>query len=372
MSQNIVLIISLLAIFNLSLIGIISWIKSKKNAYYFWLGCMFIATVFAIVDNTLILSGNGSIVIYHIGLSTNLAWGAYLISFVQCLRQPKNNCLKFNWKLYIPVYLYLPFFILTLFQPQWATETIKLAEKGQMTPFGIFYNFSICLYSIGTNAYLLWEEYFKKSKFDISKKQSSRIKEILWCMLILQLMAFIPFFLELNLHYILLYMPFFGQIFFIYIFLRMTLTNQNAFIAEYEITKTGDIVSKYSNIRITDQYAEEIIEKISKFMKSEKPYLGFDYNLMQLARDLKISQNMLSMVINSKLKTSFPDYINSLRVKNAIDLLQSKRKKEFTIEAIAYESGFNNRTSFYKAFKKVTGKLPSEFIKSTIEIAKVV
>ncbi|MPN36528.1 hypothetical protein SDC9_184037 [bioreactor metagenome] len=69
------------------------------------------------------------------------------------------------------------------------------------------------------------------------------------------------------------------------------------------------------------------------------------------------------MVINTKFNTNFPDFINSYRVQYALNLLAVIEEKNLTIESIAYESGFSNRTSFYNAFKKQTGKLPSEYIK---------
>jgi len=36
---------------------------------------------------------------------------------------------------------------------------------------------------------------------------------------------------------------------------------------------------------------------------------------------------------------------------------------ETTIEYVAYESGFNSRASFYRAFKKHTGITPTEFLR---------
>jgi len=78
------------------------------------------------------------------------------------------------------------------------------------------------------------------------------------------------------------------------------------------------------------------------------------------------------MILNSKLNSSFPDYINAMRIKTAISLLNDFYKKHLTIETIAYECGFNNRTSFYKAFKKQTGKLPTDYLKNKVELKKVV
>ncbi|MFT3751839.1 MAG: hypothetical protein QM800_02835 [Paludibacter sp.] len=148
MGDKLIIIISGSAVLNLTLLSAISWFKSKNKPSAFWLGWLFFATAAAILDNTLIFIGAGTIFFYHLGVATNLAWGGYLIAYISSLRNPAEKAIKFNWKLFIPAYLYLPFLILTLLEPQWGKDSIKLAKVGKMTPFGIYYNFSICLYSI--------------------------------------------------------------------------------------------------------------------------------------------------------------------------------------------------------------------------------
>lgn len=370
MSDKLVIIISGSAVFDLILISILSWYKSKNKPANFWLGWMFFATATAILDNTHIFVGKGTIILYHIAIITNLAWGGYLIAFTKSLRNPEQKKLTFNWKLFIPAYLYLPFFVLTIIQPHWAKNTLTLAESGGMTPFGIYYNFSICVYTIFSNIVLLWQEYSKRFKFDIASLRHKRIKEILWFMLALQLLAFIPFMFKFNVNYIILYMPIFGQIFFLYIFFRITFSAELLFETNSEKSVEANI--KYATIKLNDDKTEEIRARIIELMHTEKPYLKMDYTLTEMARDLKVVPNMLSMVINSKLNCSFPEYVNSLRIKTAIELLKKAGKNNLTIEAIAYESGFNNRTSFYTAFKKETGKRPSEYLKEELEKKEVI
>jgi AraC-like DNA-binding protein len=361
MSDRLIIIISGTAILNLTLIAILSWLKSKSRPANFWLGWMFFASAAAILDNTYIFEGKGTIILYHIGIFFNLAFGGYLIAFTNSLRNPELTKLKIDWRLFIPAYLYFPFFILTFIQPHWASDTIHMAEVGKMTPFGMFYNFCICTYSIIANAVLLWQSYLSKDIYNISKLQQRRIKELLWVMFSLQTLAFLPFMLQLNVNYIVLYMPIFGQIFFLYVFFRISYSSHLLF----ENDLYPETTTKYATINLNDDRTDEIRLKIVELMNVEKPYLKMDYTLTEMAKDLKILPNQLSMVINSKLNCSFPEYVNSLRIKTSIELLNKANSSNLTIEAIAYESGFNNRTSFYKAFKKQTGKLPSEYLKKT-------
>ncbi len=371
MDKKIVLIIAASAVLNLTLLTIFSWAKSKNKPANFWLGCMFFAASAAIFDNTFIFAHKGNIFLYHLGLAANLSFGALIISIVYSFLHPDRKTIDFNWKLFIPTYTYLPFLVLCIVQPHWSTDTIRLSEAGEMSIFGTIYNLIIVGYSIGANVYLLFKYGPKKLKsgFDITRHK--RINEFLWILLILQLFAFIPFLLKLDIEYVILYMPVFGQIFFVYVFMRLSFSmNLFDYQSQNQINTENSV--KYSTIKLDNNKAENIRLRIIELMEKEKSYLKIDYTLTDMSKELKVLPNLLSMVVNSKLNCSFPDYINTLRINNAIELLNKASKNNLTIEAIAYESGFNNRTSFYKAFKKQTGKLPKEYLKKVEQIKEVV
>ena len=75
---------------------------------------------------------------------------------------------------------------------------------------------------------------------------------------------------------------------------------------------------------------------------------------------MNVNRNYLSHAVNCCTGKSFTTYMNELRIKEAI-LLLSDSKAIFTLEGIALETGFNDRKTFYTAFKKITGLSPSEF-----------
>lgn len=81
-------------------------------------------------------------------------------------------------------------------------------------------------------------------------------------------------------------------------------------------------------------------------------------SLEEVASSLYISKYTLSRLFNKKLKSGFNTYLNTLRVRNAIELME-KRKN---ISEAAYESGFENLRTFNRAFKAVTKMTPSEYI----------
>ena len=94
-------------------------------------------------------------------------------------------------------------------------------------------------------------------------------------------------------------------------------------------------------------------------MKTEKPYLESNLRLNDLADQLNLSRHHTSQIINEHFDTNFFDFINTYRIEEAKNLLSGK--DDLNITDIIYSSGFNNRASFYKTFKKHTSMTPGEF-----------
>lgn len=88
-----------------------------------------------------------------------------------------------------------------------------------------------------------------------------------------------------------------------------------------------------------------------------------DITLQKLAKELKISANELSYIINSGFHVNFNDFINALRIADLKDKLSIPENAKYTILGLAYDVGFNSKASFYRAFKKVEGKTPAQFYK---------
>lgn len=78
----------------------------------------------------------------------------------------------------------------------------------------------------------------------------------------------------------------------------------------------------------------------------------------QMAKDLYLSQSYVSHSFRNVLGTTFPEYINTLRVNEAIRLLRST---DYSITEIAGLSGYSTTRNFYGAFVKHTGIAPSVY-----------
>lgn len=124
-------------------------------------------------------------------------------------------------------------------------------------------------------------------------------------------------------------------------------------------TSTKSSVSKYKN---------EHISALENLLIHEKIYLNSNLTLEKVAEHMQLSPSYLSRIIHSELNTSFPDFLNSLRVDEAKIYLSNPEFSSYTIVAIGLEAGFNSRSSFYNVFKKVTGKTPMAFQKENLSV----
>ena len=120
---------------------------------------------------------------------------------------------------------------------------------------------------------------------------------------------------------------------------------------------------KYEKSSLGDENKKAILEKINSTFKHEKYYLNNLASLTGLAKKIRESQHHVSQVINEELNLSFFELLAKYRIKAAEELLLNKKSESLTIEEIAEKVGYNSKSAFNKAFKKQTGKTPSEFRK---------
>lgn len=80
-------------------------------------------------------------------------------------------------------------------------------------------------------------------------------------------------------------------------------------------------------------------------------------SLPKLARAVGISPNQLSYVLNHHIGQNFFDYVNGARIEEARAVLIAEPDR--TILDVALSVGFNSKSTFNLAFKKLTGDTPS-------------
>jgi AraC-like DNA-binding protein/ketosteroid isomerase-like protein len=123
-------------------------------------------------------------------------------------------------------------------------------------------------------------------------------------------------------------------------------------------------VKRYAKSGLSTSQMEEVKGQLTSSMEADQLYLRPDLTLPELAEALDCSVNHLSQAINAGFGMSFFDYLNRYRVKHAMRLLCPENGASPTILSVALEVGFNSTSTFYVAFKKVTGQTPAQYRRS--------
>ncbi|MDX1940264.1 MAG: helix-turn-helix domain-containing protein, partial [Saprospiraceae bacterium] len=207
----------------------------------------------------------------------------------------------------------------------------------------------------------------RKKKFDASKANGSGVIQkrwynILFVLYIGYVMGYVFYYLLLLTgNYTLFYDYSISLAMAVFVFVVGFLGYQQPKIFSGEILQQVFLPSKYQNSTMTAQAADSLLQKLLEYMELEKPYRNNELRLTMLAEALDVPSYHLSQAINQKLGQSFAHFINTYRLKDVQGMLHNPEYADVPILQIAYEAGFNNRTTFYKAFKEHFGVLPTEY-----------
>jgi two-component system sensor histidine kinase ChiS len=119
---------------------------------------------------------------------------------------------------------------------------------------------------------------------------------------------------------------------------------------------------KYEKTHISPDKEDAYLKILLNYMKIAKPYLAPDLTLHKLSKLVTVPYHYLSQIINNRLNKIFFDFINQYRIEEALKKLADPEERQKSIHQVAHEVGFNSQSAFNRAFKKVTGKTPSDFI----------
>lgn len=127
---------------------------------------------------------------------------------------------------------------------------------------------------------------------------------------------------------------------------------------------SGESGKKYEKSGLSDEMAEILHRLLTKAMKEAKLFTNPELSLTDLANYLNVHPNSVSQVINTFEEKNFFDYINSLRIEEFKRIAELPENQKFTLLALAYDCGFNSKTSFNRNFKKATGFSPTEYFRA--------
>jgi len=103
------------------------------------------------------------------------------------------------------------------------------------------------------------------------------------------------------------------------------------------------------------------IAELDDLMAVDKHYENEDLSLATAAELLGLSSHQLSELINTQHDCSFPKFVRQHRINAAKQLLVSQANA--SVLSISMMTGFKSQSSFYTAFKEITGQSPANYRK---------
>lgn len=150
-----------------------------------------------------------------------------------------------------------------------------------------------------------------------------------------------------------------GQLLFGGIGISMTILNVNFPKYLHGMQKFPYSIRKNSLLKNRENEVKRIMQELDQLVIGEKLYRDPDISLQELSNSLGTTVYNLSFILNEKIGMNFCSYINCNRIREAQLLLAENNDK--TILEIAFEVGFNSKSTFNAMFKKQTGLSPSEY-----------
>lgn len=131
-----------------------------------------------------------------------------------------------------------------------------------------------------------------------------------------------------------------------------------------EDTKYNLEEEKYKKSNIDDLTLNNIYKNLMNLMDEKELYLDSEINLDDISKELDVSKHTLSQVFNTKANKNFYTFINEYRLEFFKEAIKTNRYPNYSLIAIAMESGFKSSSTFYSTFKKMIGSTPKEYIKT--------
>lgn len=143
-----------------------------------------------------------------------------------------------------------------------------------------------------------------------------------------------------------------------------TLFNKNLEIIGLQ-KETSEIHSeKYQKSALSDEKQSELLARIYTLMEDGAVVCDVELSVEKLADLLQSNRAYVSQVINDVLKKNFRTFVNEYRIREAQRLLSEQDVSKYTLDFIAFKTGFKSRNAFSAVFKEITGVTPSFYLKS--------
>lgn len=126
------------------------------------------------------------------------------------------------------------------------------------------------------------------------------------------------------------------------------------------------VPARYANKKISADDAQLMLNRLERVMIEKGIFRNPNLKLHDLAHEINVPVHQLSQLLNDGAGKGFALYVNEYRIQEACRILSTA--ENLTIEAIGEEVGFNSKSTFFAAFKKLKGMTPAMYQQSTVKV----
>ena len=351
-----------------------AWVQERYSDY--WLaGLLFLISCFLFRYVTAEIDPTGAHYILNRLLSISYyVIGVVIYFYLKCQLNARYRLARKDLWHFLPVFIYVGLFFI---------NTIQTYRLGSDWERPLFYEimswFYIVYRSVGTLIYWLlsWRLYQKYRLWLPTERSDTEGVEFKWFRNILIALGIVVFSsIGLNLYDNFVFttpvwidtsqelLVAFG----IYYLSFMGYLQYQPQQLVYDVPVNGTEDKEETNLtsllisKMPDAEIEEWKSKILTLIEQDKLYLNPELTLTDIAQRLQTHSKLISAVINEAFDKNFNDFVNEYRVNVFKTKVNDPKLTHLTLLAIAFECGFNSKSTFNRAVKKVTGEMPSAFI----------
>lgn len=121
---------------------------------------------------------------------------------------------------------------------------------------------------------------------------------------------------------------------------------------------------KYRHSGLSENESVHYFQMVDELVKSKKLYLEHSLKVADLSSELGLGNSYISQVINQNKGYCFNDYINHYRVETVQAKIEHLAGTGLRVlpKDLGYEAGFGSGSTFYKAFRLITGSTPKQYL----------
>lgn len=136
---------------------------------------------------------------------------------------------------------------------------------------------------------------------------------------------------------------------------------------QFELEDTVFVQKSEQSEPTNTELAQQIFSTIEALIINESLYKKTRLSLNDLANQTGLGSKEISWAINNTTSQNFCEYINQHRVNEVKREIERSHSQKSNLIELAYQAGFNSKSTFNAVFKKETGLTPSQFKKQTLK-----